>query len=65
MSFSPDLEDQYRRAVVAKLLRGADPGDLPVEQPMKFELVLNLRTARALGLTISSDLLIRADRVIE
>jgi putative ABC transport system substrate-binding protein len=67
MSFSPHLKDQYRRAAyfVAKLLRGVEPRRLPVEQPVKFELVINLKTARALGLTIPPSLLARADQIIE
>jgi putative ABC transport system substrate-binding protein len=67
MSFSPHLSDQYRRAAhfVAKLLTGAEPGELPVEQPIKFELVVNLKTAKALGLTIPQSLLVQAARVIE
>jgi putative ABC transport system substrate-binding protein len=67
MSFSPHLSDQYRRAAhfVAKLLRGAEPGELPVEQPVKFELVVNLKTAKTLGLTIPQSLLVQAERVIE
>jgi putative tryptophan/tyrosine transport system substrate-binding protein len=67
MSYGTDLVDLYRRAAtyVHKILRGARPADLPVEQATKFDLVLNQRTARALGLTIPASLLLRADRVIE
>jgi putative tryptophan/tyrosine transport system substrate-binding protein len=67
MSYGPNYSDQFRRAaeLVDKILRGTKPGDIPVEQASRFELVVNLTTAKALGLTIPDSFLLRADEVIE
>jgi len=67
MTYGPNLAESWRRAVtyVDKILQGAKPADLPVEQPTRFELVLNLKTAQALGLTFPPHLLVLADKVIE
>jgi len=66
LSYAPNLPDQFHRAAtyVDKILKGTKPADLPVEQPMKFELIINLKTAKQIGLTIPPDVLARADRVI-
>jgi len=67
ISYSPDFDDLFRQAAVYvdKILRGANPGDLPVQQPAKFKMVVNLKTAEALGLTVPPALLAQADEVIE
>ena len=67
LSYGPDLVDINRRtaAYVDRILRGAKPGDLPVQFPTKYEMVVNLKTAKALGLTVPQSILLRADEIIE
>jgi putative ABC transport system substrate-binding protein len=67
LSYRPDVEDEYRRVAyfVDRILKGAKPADLPVEQPTKFEFVINLKTAKQIGLTIPPDLLARATKIIK
>jgi putative ABC transport system substrate-binding protein len=67
MAYGPHLSSMFRQAggVMGKVLQGARPGEIPIERPTRFELVVNLKTAKALGITIPQSLLLRADRVIE
>ena len=67
LSYGPDFHEQFRQAAVYvdRILKGANPADLPVEQPTKFELEINLKTSKLLGVTIPDSILARADKVIE
>ena len=67
ISYGPDLPDMFRRCgvYVGRILGGASPGELPVERPVRFDLVVNMKTAKALGLTIPQSLLLRADEIIQ
>jgi len=67
MSYGPDQAEPYKRvaSMVDKILKGAKPADIPVEQPTKFELVINLKTAKQIGLTIPPSILVKADKVIK
>jgi putative ABC transport system substrate-binding protein len=67
MSYGPSIQELFRRAstYVDKILKGAKPGDLPIEQPTRFELTINNRAAKAIGLTIPPSLVLRADQIVE
>ena len=67
MSYGPNMSEPYQRAafMVDKILKGTKPADLPVEQPMKFELIINLKAAKQIGLTVPPNVLVRADKVIK
>ena len=67
MSYGPNFQDLFRRAAgyVDKILKGARPGDLPIQQPTKFEFVVNLKTAKTLGIAIPKSILLRADEIIQ